>query len=262
MQSLKDAKATRRHIILLTDGWSSSGQYDDILKQMKAAGITLSTVGAGGGSNPFLEQLARNGGGRFYDAANTRPRSRTSSSRRPSRSRASRSSRRSSSRFSRRSRRSCGASRAGSRRCSATTARRRSRRHRRCSSRRATIRSSPSGSTVSGGPWPGRRTRPGAGPRAGSAGTGSRSSSARWSAGRSRARRAAGSRRGSSTVAGGRTCGSKASRPMARLATSTPPASPWSGRTSSRSPSTSRRWPRACTRRRSSRSRAGPMRCA
>jgi len=37
---------------------------------MKAAGITLSTVGAGGGSNPFLENLARQGGGRFYDAAN------------------------------------------------------------------------------------------------------------------------------------------------------------------------------------------------
>ena len=37
---------------------------------MKAAGITLSTVGAGGGSNPFLEGLAKQGGGRFYDAAN------------------------------------------------------------------------------------------------------------------------------------------------------------------------------------------------
>ena len=70
VQSLKNATATRRHIILLTDGWSSSGQYEDILEEMKAAGITLSTVGAGGGSNPFLEQLARNGGGRFYNAAN------------------------------------------------------------------------------------------------------------------------------------------------------------------------------------------------
>jgi Ca-activated chloride channel family protein len=70
VESLKNATATRRHIILLTDGWSSSGQYDQILKDMKAAGITLSTVGAGGGANPFLQQLARNGGGRFYDAAN------------------------------------------------------------------------------------------------------------------------------------------------------------------------------------------------
>jgi uncharacterized membrane protein len=70
VQSLEKASATRRHIILLTDGWSSSGKYDEILERMKAAGITLSTVGAGGGSNPFLEGLARKGGGRFYDAVN------------------------------------------------------------------------------------------------------------------------------------------------------------------------------------------------
>jgi len=70
VDSLEKASATRRHIILLTDGWSSSGQYDAILERMKAAGITLSTVGAGGGSNPFLERLATKGGGRFYDAAN------------------------------------------------------------------------------------------------------------------------------------------------------------------------------------------------
>src|SRR3712207_1306367 len=43
---------------------------EKIVERMKAAGITLSTVGAGGGSNPFLEQLAKEGGGRFYDAAN------------------------------------------------------------------------------------------------------------------------------------------------------------------------------------------------
>jgi uncharacterized membrane protein/Mg-chelatase subunit ChlD len=70
VKSLETATATRRHIILLTDGWSSSGQYDAILQRMKAAGITLSTVGAGGGANPFLQQLAQRGGGRFYDAVN------------------------------------------------------------------------------------------------------------------------------------------------------------------------------------------------
>ena len=70
VDSLENATATRRHIILLTDGWSTSGQYDAILARMKAAGITLSTVGAGGGSNPFLQALADRGGGRFYDAAN------------------------------------------------------------------------------------------------------------------------------------------------------------------------------------------------
>jgi uncharacterized membrane protein/Mg-chelatase subunit ChlD len=70
VKSLEGVTATRRHIILLTDGWSTSGQYDDIIKKMQADGITLSTVGAGGGANPFLEQLAKQGGGRFYAAAN------------------------------------------------------------------------------------------------------------------------------------------------------------------------------------------------
>jgi hypothetical protein len=70
VDSLEKTTATRRHIILLTDGWSSSGQYDGLLAKMKADGITLSTVGAGGGSNPFLQQLATKGGGRFYGAAN------------------------------------------------------------------------------------------------------------------------------------------------------------------------------------------------
>jgi len=70
VQSLEKVTATRRHIILLTDGWSRSGEYDEIMQRMKAAGITLSTVGAGGGANPFLEQLAKQGGGRFYAAQN------------------------------------------------------------------------------------------------------------------------------------------------------------------------------------------------
>ena len=70
VKALEEAQATRRHLILLTDGWSSSGQYDAILARMKAAGITLSTVGAGGGANPFLQELAAKGGGRFYDAVN------------------------------------------------------------------------------------------------------------------------------------------------------------------------------------------------
>jgi uncharacterized membrane protein len=68
---LEAATATRRHIILLTDGWSSTGEYADLLDRMAAAGITLSTVGAGGGSqNDFLAGLAEKGGGRYYDAAN------------------------------------------------------------------------------------------------------------------------------------------------------------------------------------------------
>ena len=70
VKSLEGTTASRRHIILLTDGWSTSGAYDQIIARMKAAGITLSTVGAGGGSAPVLAELARKGGGRFYAAPN------------------------------------------------------------------------------------------------------------------------------------------------------------------------------------------------
>jgi Mg-chelatase subunit ChlD len=60
--------AKLRHIILITDGWSQSGAYDALLADMKAAGITLSTIGTGGGSAQILRNLAEQSGGRYYDA--------------------------------------------------------------------------------------------------------------------------------------------------------------------------------------------------
>jgi len=61
--------ATLRHIILITDGWSTHGAYDQLLEDMRAAGITLSTIGTGGGSAQLLRDLAEESGGRYYDAA-------------------------------------------------------------------------------------------------------------------------------------------------------------------------------------------------
>jgi len=58
-----------RHIILITDGWSTSGAYDALLADMREAGITLSTIGTGGGSAQVLRRLAEQSGGRYYDAA-------------------------------------------------------------------------------------------------------------------------------------------------------------------------------------------------
>ncbi|HTI30191.1 MAG TPA: VWA domain-containing protein [Methylomirabilota bacterium] len=60
--------AKLRHIILITDGWSRSGAYDALLADMKAAGITLSTIGTGGGSAHILRNLAEQSGGRYYEA--------------------------------------------------------------------------------------------------------------------------------------------------------------------------------------------------
>jgi uncharacterized membrane protein len=71
VDQLEDTSATRRHIVLLTDGWSSSGEYEALLARMKAANITLSAVGAGGGgANEFLANLAEDGGGRYWPATN------------------------------------------------------------------------------------------------------------------------------------------------------------------------------------------------
>jgi uncharacterized membrane protein len=61
--------AKLRHIILITDGWSQSGAYDELLEDMQAAGITLSTIGTGGGSAQMLRAMAERSGGRYYDAA-------------------------------------------------------------------------------------------------------------------------------------------------------------------------------------------------
>jgi len=60
--------ASLRHIILITDGWSTSGAYDALLTDMREAGITLSTIGTGGGSASILRRLAEQSGGRYYDA--------------------------------------------------------------------------------------------------------------------------------------------------------------------------------------------------
>jgi uncharacterized membrane protein len=71
VESLEHTTAERRHIVLLTDGWSSSGEYTDLLRRMAAANITLSAVGAGGGgASSFLEGLADASGGRYWPATN------------------------------------------------------------------------------------------------------------------------------------------------------------------------------------------------
>ena len=80
---------------------------------MKADGITLSTVGAGGGANPFLAAAREAGRRPVLRRRRTRRASPTSSSRRPSRSPASRSSRSRSSRSRPRRRRSCAGSTTG-----------------------------------------------------------------------------------------------------------------------------------------------------
>ncbi len=57
-------------MILLTDGWSNVGDYDKLLGEARANGITVSTVSAAGGSPELLRSVAQKGNGTFY-VANT-----------------------------------------------------------------------------------------------------------------------------------------------------------------------------------------------
>lgn len=68
-ESLAETPARVKHVILLTDGWSRAGAYDEITTRFAEEGITLSIVAAGGGSAEYLQQLAEKGGGKYYPAA-------------------------------------------------------------------------------------------------------------------------------------------------------------------------------------------------
>jgi uncharacterized membrane protein/Mg-chelatase subunit ChlD len=65
--ALTGATAKLKHMILLTDGWSEQSNYDEILKEIRANHITLSTISSGAGSSDLLEAMAHAGGGRYYD---------------------------------------------------------------------------------------------------------------------------------------------------------------------------------------------------
>ncbi|MBV9172132.1 MAG: VWA domain-containing protein [Chloroflexi bacterium] len=68
------ADAQYKHIILLTDGMSCcGGDYTGVIDKMLAANITLSTIAVGGDADQqLLQQLARQGDGRYYFAEHAR----------------------------------------------------------------------------------------------------------------------------------------------------------------------------------------------
>lgn len=66
---LDKKKLQRKHIILLTDGYGNNKpDYETLVKDYAAKGITISTVAIGSDSDAaLLETIADNGQGRFYD---------------------------------------------------------------------------------------------------------------------------------------------------------------------------------------------------
>jgi len=66
-EGLVSASAKLKHVILLTDGHSSPGDFDGIAGDMVAARITLSSVAVGDGADQeLLKRMAETGSGRFY----------------------------------------------------------------------------------------------------------------------------------------------------------------------------------------------------
>ena len=76
-QKTLKSNAKIKHIILLTDGQDGYNQYDGLLKLINEAGITVSTVAVGSGSDQnTLSYIAEQCGGRYYytDVNNSIPR--------------------------------------------------------------------------------------------------------------------------------------------------------------------------------------------
>jgi uncharacterized protein YegL len=68
VETLKNANAANKHIILLTDGQDSEGiDYKQVIADANKAGITVSTVGLGEDVNEtLLKSIANQCGGRYY----------------------------------------------------------------------------------------------------------------------------------------------------------------------------------------------------
>jgi uncharacterized membrane protein len=64
---LTSTEAILKHVIVLSDGRTAPGDFEKLAKSMTESKITLSCVGIGRDADiPFLQTLAKSGGGRFY----------------------------------------------------------------------------------------------------------------------------------------------------------------------------------------------------
>jgi len=71
VEKLGPEKVAVKHVLLLTDGQSQGGGYDQLVARLRKAGASLSTVGVGDDVNPkLLNELAQQGGGRYYPVDN------------------------------------------------------------------------------------------------------------------------------------------------------------------------------------------------
>ncbi len=69
LKALQSTSAKLKHVIILTDGYSTPGDFEGITQEMAAARITVSTVGIGDADQSLLERIAELGNGRYYFAS-------------------------------------------------------------------------------------------------------------------------------------------------------------------------------------------------
>ncbi len=66
-ETLSKTQAKLKHVIILTDGISSPGDFEGVTASMAQSKITVTTVGVGDGADQaLLEQIAQIGNGRYY----------------------------------------------------------------------------------------------------------------------------------------------------------------------------------------------------
>ena len=69
-QALSGVPGGNKHIILITDGENPGGDYQPVMQQIRAANMTVSTIGIGEQSDTqLLQQTAQIGGGAYYDGS-------------------------------------------------------------------------------------------------------------------------------------------------------------------------------------------------
>ena len=66
VSDLRKSKASLKHIVLFTDGWTDQNKLVGAAREVKKMGITLSVMATGEGPGDGLARMASAGGGRFY----------------------------------------------------------------------------------------------------------------------------------------------------------------------------------------------------
>jgi Mg-chelatase subunit ChlD len=74
---LEPLKVARKHVILLSDGMAPTAGITDLVKEMRKARVTISTVAIADADEKLLEGISKEGGGRMYKVTDLKTLSQT-----------------------------------------------------------------------------------------------------------------------------------------------------------------------------------------